>query len=140
MNLIAKMTGTKRQIAQDRVPQSRNFTKTWNVPQWVRENWLILILLAMYLLKVKHQDYINDLYMDDQIATDVSALLLWWVKSAVNFKLQQRRNLGTILQKWKRAIDEELAKFLKEGSNRKRIRQRIKTQAMARFYKGNGAE
>ncbi len=42
---VAKMEGSKRQIAQDRVPQARLY-KTWNIPEWKSEELVHLDLVS----------------------------------------------------------------------------------------------
>ena len=69
---IAKMTGTHRQVAQDRVPQARIY-KVWNVPQNGSPDADYLDLLARVLSQGKSSRLYKRLVYDDQIATDVSA-------------------------------------------------------------------
>src|SRR5580704_1410814 len=71
---IAKMTGTHRQVAQDRVPQAR-IDKVWNVPQNGTPDADYLDLLAKVLTLGKSSRLYKRLVYDDQIATGVNAFV-----------------------------------------------------------------
>jgi zinc protease len=130
---VAKMTGTKRQVAQDRVPQSRIY-KTWNIPEWGSKELAFLDLVSDVLAQGKTSRLYKRLVYDDQIATDVSA---YYSPGEIGsqFQITATAKPGDDLKKVERAIDEELAKFLKDGPSEKEL-QRVKTQHIAGFIRG----
>ena len=130
---IAKMTGEHRQIMQDRVPQSRIF-KVWNVPQWGSEESDYLDLLTDILASGKTSRLYKRLVYDEQIATNVSSYLDSR-EIAGQFYIDVTAKPGQDLAPIEKAIDEELAKILKEGPTEKEL-QRVKTQYFANFIRG----
>src|SRR5687767_8766002 len=71
---VAKMTGTHRQILQDRVPQAR-IDKVWNVPELGSPEADYLDLVANVLASGKSSRLYKRLVYDDRIATDVQAFV-----------------------------------------------------------------
>jgi len=69
---IPKMTGSHRQVMQDRVPQSRIY-KIWNVPQWGSQEGVYLDLVSDVLASGKTSRLYKRLVYDDQIATSARA-------------------------------------------------------------------
>ena len=130
---IAKMTGTKRQVAQDRVSQSRIY-KTWNIPEWGSKELAYLDLVSDLLAQGKTSRLYKRLVYEDQIATDVSAYYSGG-EIGSQFQITATAKPGDDLKKVEKAIDEELAKFLKDGPTEKEL-QRIKTQHLAGFIRG----
>jgi len=130
---IAKMTGTKRQVAQDRVSQSRIY-KTWNVPEWGSKELAYLDLVSDVLAQGKTSRLYKRLVYEDQIATDVSA---YYSPGEIGsqFQITATAKPGDDLKKVEKAIEEELVKFLKDGATEKEL-QRIKTQHIAGFIRG----
>src|ERR1700681_2500929 len=66
------MTGTHRQVVQDRVPQSRIY-KVWNIPEYGSADSVYLDLVGDILSSGKTSRFYKRLVYDDQIATNVSA-------------------------------------------------------------------
>lgn len=130
---VAKMEGTKRQIAQDRVPQARIY-KTWNIPEWKNEELVYLDLVSDVLASGKVSRLYKRLVYDDQIATDVYAYASGSEISS-QFQIVATAKPGVELSLVEKAIDEELAKFLKDGPTEKEL-QRVKTQYFSRFIRG----
>ncbi len=77
------MTGTRREITQDRVPQARIY-KVWNIPPYGAADTTYLDLLSDVLASGKTSRLYKRLVYDDQIATDVSGLRRSSRKSAAN--------------------------------------------------------
>ncbi|MDQ3392512.1 MAG: insulinase family protein [Bacteroidota bacterium] len=130
---IAKRTGTQRQFAQDRVPQARLY-KSWNVPQRGSKALDNLDLVSDVLAAGKNSRLYKRLVYQDQIATSVSA----YVDAreiASQFTIEATAKPGVDIAIIEKAIDEELAKFLKEGPTATEL-QRIKTQYFANFIRG----
>ncbi len=130
---IAKMTGVKRMVAQDRVPQSRIY-KVWNVPQWGTRDAVMLDLLSDVLSSGKNSRLYKRLVYEEQIATNVSAYIdVREIGS--QFYIEATAKPGEDLKKIEKILDEELAKLLKNGPTEKEL-QRVKTQYFASFVRG----
>jgi zinc protease len=130
---IAKMTGTHRQLVQDRVPQARLY-KVWNVPQWGSADADYLNLVADILSEGKNSRLYKRLVYDDQIATDVSAFLDAR-EIGSQFNVQVTARPGDDLSRVEKAANEELARFLESGPTPHEV-ERAKTRYMANFVRG----
>jgi zinc protease len=130
---IAKRTGSHRQQMQDRVPQARIY-KEWNVPEYAAADADYLELVTGVLAQGKTSRLYRRLVYDDQIATDVSS----WVDSreiGSGFVIRATAKPGGDLTRVERAIDEELARFIRTGPTPSELR-RVKTQFRANFIRG----
>jgi zinc protease len=130
---VAKRTGTQREVAQDRVPQARLY-KVWNMPRHGSADAAYLDLLSDILNSDKASRLYKRLVYDDQIATAVGAFLddreigdLFYITATAK--------PGDDLTKVEKAVDEELAKILKDGPTQSEL-DRIRTQWFARFVRG----
>jgi zinc protease len=130
---IAKRTGTQRQVAQDRVPQARIW-KIWNVPQWGSADADYLDLVAKVLSSGKTSRLFKRLVYDDQSATSVSASIDAR-EIGGQFSIDATVKPGGDLVKVEQAIDEEVARFFKEGPTEKELL-RVKTQYQSGFIRG----
>jgi len=130
---VAKMEGSKRQIAQDRVPQPKLY-KTWNVPEWSNEELVYLDLVSDVLAQGKVSRFYKRLVYEDQIATNVNAFLDAR-EIGSQFQIEVTAKPGIDLNIVEEAIDEELATFLAEGPSQKEL-ERVKTQHIANFVRG----
>ena len=130
---VAKRTGTHRMTAQDRVPQARIY-KVWNIPQYGTTAGNYLNLASDVLSSGKSSRLYKRLVYDEQIATDVSAGVDQ-SEIAGQFMIVATAKPGEKLEKIEKAIDEELAKFLKSGPTADEL-QRIKVQYEAGFIRG----
>jgi len=130
---IPKMTGSHRQVMQDRVPQSRIY-KVWNVPQSGSQEGVYLDLVSDVLASGKTSRLYKRLVYDDQIATSARAFVDLSEISG-QFYLDLTAKPGEDLAKVEKAGDEELQKFLKDGPTQKEL-EKIKTQYMAQFVRG----
>ena len=131
---VAKMTGTHRAVMQDRVPQARLY-EVWNVPQWGSADADYLDLVTDVLASGKTSRLYKRLVYDDQIATDVSAFIdQREIGSQVMIVATAKPggDLGAV----EKAVDEELARFLRDGPTAEEL-QRIKTQYRANFVRGS---
>ncbi|TDI09908.1 MAG: insulinase family protein, partial [Acidobacteria bacterium] len=130
---VAKMTGSKRQIVQDHVPQARIY-KVWNVPEWGTADADYLRLAGNVLASGKTSRLYKRLVYDDQIATDVSVSVNpQEIGSQVRIQATARR--GTELATLETAIDEELKRFFQEGATEREL-SRVKNQFVSRFIRG----
>ena len=131
---IAKMTGTHRQVAQDRVPQARVY-KVWNVPQYgCAGRRLPRSGDRRALARERRSRLYKRLVYDDQIATDVSAFS-YDQEIGGQFTIQATARPGDDLAKVEKALDEELARFLEDGPTAAEM-ERVKNQSMAGFVRG----
>ncbi|MCU1273335.1 MAG: peptidase domain protein [Bryobacterales bacterium] len=130
---VAKMTGTHRQVVQDRVPQARIY-KVWNVPQWGSEDAEYLDLVSDILAQGKTSRLYKRLVYDDQIATDALAYIDAR-EIGGQFYVRATARPGDDLAKVEKALDEELARFLEAGPTAHEL-ERVKTQYMASFVRG----
>ena len=130
---IAKRSGTHRHRMQDRVPQARVY-KVWNVPQWGTVDANLLDLVSDVLSAGKTSRLYKRLVYEDQIATNVSAYVALG-EIAGQFTIQATARPDADLAEVEKALDEELARFLKKGPTRKELR-RIKTQYVSRMVRG----
>lgn len=130
---IAKRTGTIRQRAEDRVPQSRIF-KVWNTPKFSSPENHQLMLFADILASGKTSRLYKRLVYDDQIATSVSAYLDAR-EIASQFNIDVTAKPGADLSVVEKAINEELKNLFEKGPSEKEL-QRVKTQRIAGFVRG----
>jgi zinc protease len=129
----AKRTGTQRQQVQDRVPQARLY-KVWNIPQEGSDAETYLDIASDVLASGKVSRLYKRLVYDDQIATAVSAGVDTR-EIASQFMITATAKPGADLVQIEKAIDEELANFIKTGPTEKEL-QRVKTQFEASFIRG----
>ncbi|HWF45618.1 MAG TPA: pitrilysin family protein [Bryobacteraceae bacterium] len=130
---VAKMTGVHRETVQDRVPLARVY-KVWNVPQFGAAQADYLNLATDVLASGKSSRLYKRLVYDDQIATRVSAdINEREIAGQVIIEVTARK--GKSLDDVEKAIDEELAKFLKDGPTPAEL-DRAKTSEEAHFIRG----
>jgi zinc protease len=130
---IAKRSGTHRQKTEDRVPQAR-LHMVWNIPEYGAPDATYLDLTTDVLAQGKNSRLYKRLVYEDQIATDVSAYLDSR-EIAGQVVIRATAQPGGDLAKVEAAIQDELAKFLKDGPTAAEL-ERAKTQHRARFLRG----
>ncbi len=130
---VAKMKGTHRMIAKDRVPQAKIW-KVWNVPEWGNREAVMLDLVSSILGSGKNSRLYKRLVYKDQIATDVS-VYVYLREIGGQFIISASARPGIDLATVEKAIDEELQKFLQEGPSNKELK-RVKIQYLSNFVKG----
>lgn len=130
---VAKMTGTHRQIVEDRVPQARLY-KVWNVPQVGSADADYLDLVTDILSQGKNSRLYKRLVYDDQIATDAAAYVSQR-EIGSQFFIRATAKPGGNLAAVEKAADEELARFLESGPTAHEL-ERVKTESMASFVRG----
>ena len=130
---IAKMTGTHRGVVQDRVPQARLY-KIWNAPPDGTPDGDYLDLVSDVLSTGKSSRFYKRLVYDDQIATDANAFVALR-EIAGQFHIQATAKPGGDLAQIEKELDEELARFLKDGPTAEEL-QRVKTEYAANFVRG----
>ncbi|HEX4546315.1 MAG TPA: pitrilysin family protein, partial [Candidatus Acidoferrum sp.] len=130
---IAKMTGRHQQKVQDRVPQARIY-KIWNVPQFASADADYLDLVSDILSSGKTSRLYKRLVYDDQIATNANAFVDLR-EIGGQFYVQATARPGQGLEQVEKELDEELARFLRDGPTAGEL-QRVKTEYAANFIRG----
>ncbi len=130
---IAKMEGTHRMVAEDRVPQARIW-KVWNIPEWGNKEAIMLDLASSVLSSGKSSRFYKRLVYKDQIATSASAYV-YLGEIGGQFMVSAAARPGVDLAKVEQALDEEFQKFLEEGPTEKELK-RVKVQYLSGFVKG----
>src|SRR5260370_41593468 len=130
---VAKMAGTHRQVVQDRVPQARIY-KVWNIPEYGSADSVYLDMVSDVLSTGKSSRFYKRLIYDDQIATGANAGVDLR-EIAGQFVVQATARPGQGLAQVEKELDEELARFLKDGPTAEEL-QRVKTQNDAEFIRG----
>jgi zinc protease len=118
---------------QDRVPQARIY-KIWNVPEYGSADADYLDLVSNCLSEGKTSRFYKRLVYDDQIATDANAFVNLR-EIGGQFQIQATARPGQDLAKVEKELNEELARFLKEGPTPEEL-QRVKTEYAADFIRG----
>lgn len=131
---IAKMKGTHREVTQDRVPLPRIYM-VWNVPQFGSVDADFLDLVSSCLGDGKTSRLYKRLVYDDQIASDVT-VYADEREIGGQFVVQVTARPGHTLDEIEKAIDEEMARFLKDGPTPEEL-QRVQTQYLANFLRGS---
>src|SRR5262249_17897249 len=130
---LAKRTGEQRQVVQDRVPQARLY-KVWNVPQFGAQDTDYLSLGAEVLPSGKSSLLYKRLVYDEQLASSVSAYASAG-EIGGHFVIVATARPGVRLARVEQAVDEELARFLRQGPTADELG-RVKTQTRAAFIRG----
>jgi zinc protease len=130
---VAKMTGTHRQIIQDRVPQARIY-KVWNNPQYGSVDADYLDLVAACLSTGKSSRFYKRLIYQDQIASEAIAFNDE-NEIASQFYVRGTARAGQSIAQVEKELDEELARFLKDGPTPEEL-QRAKADYEAQFIRG----
>lgn len=130
---IAKMTGTHRNTTQDRVPEPRVYM-VWNVPEFGSADADYLELVRRCLGEGKTSRLYKRLVYDDQIASDVQ---VYEDSREIGgqFDIQVTARAGHSLDEIEKEINEELARFLKDGPTQEEV-QRVQTEYIAGFLRG----
>ncbi len=130
---VAKMTGTHREITQEKVPLPRIY-KIWNIPAFGTADSDYLNLVASCLGDGKTSRLYKRLVYDDQIASDVT-VYNDAREIAGQFVIQVTAAPGHNLNQIEKAMNEEVARFLKEGPTEAEV-QRVQTEYLAGFLRG----
>ncbi len=130
---IAKMKGSHRQYAQDRVPQPR-LQKVWNVPAWGTKEAAQLQLLSDILASGKSSRLYKRIVYDEQLATEVSSFTDTR-EIGSQFYITADAKPEVPLTKIEAIINEELNRIIKQGITPAEL-ERAKTQHFANMVKG----
>jgi zinc protease len=130
---VPRRAETIRETAQDRVPQARIY-KVWASPGSGQRDVELLDLASAILGGGKTSRLYRRLVYQDQSATNVS-VQNETLEIAGMFTIEATVKPGGSLAAVEKAIDEEFAKFLKDGPTADELA-RAKTQALAGFLRG----
>jgi zinc protease len=130
---VAKMTGTHRSVTQDRVPLPRVYM-VWNVPEFGSADADYLRMVSSCLGDGKTSRLYKRLVYDDQIASDVT-VYLDQREIGSQLYVQVTARPGHNLDEIEKEINEEMAKFLKDGPRPEEL-QRVQTEYLANFVRG----
>jgi zinc protease len=130
---IAKMQGEHRQTLEDRVPQARVY-KVWNVPPSTSRVATELQLAGELLAGSKNSRLYERLVYKEQIATDITAVLDAR-EIGSQFLVWATARPGIELARVEKALDEELARFLRDGPTAAELT-RVRTSQFAGFVRG----
>jgi zinc protease len=130
----AKRTGMQRATAQDRVPQPRLY-KVWNTPGWATAEADYLDMVSGVLTAGKTSRLFKRLVYDDQIATNVVSYQDSREIGSL-FTIFANAKPGVELSTIEKAIDEEMARLLKDGPTEAEV-ERVRTQTLAGFIRGS---
>jgi zinc protease len=130
---IAKRSGVHREFTQEHVPLPRIYM-VWNVPQFGSPDSDYLELVSSVLGDGKTSRLYKRLIYDDQIASDVT-VYSDAREIGGQFVIQVTARTGHNLDEIEKAIDQEMARFLKDGPTAEEF-QRVQTQYLANFLRG----
>ncbi|MFW2405225.1 MAG: M16 family metallopeptidase [Gammaproteobacteria bacterium] len=130
---IPTHTSERRQIIQDRVPQSRAYM-AWTGPQWGTAEASYLALAASILSSGKNSRLYERLVYTDQSATDVVVAPLALEISGITYLIASAQP-GTEIGEVEKTIREELNRFAAKGPTRKEL-ERAKIGSRASFVRG----
>ena len=123
----------KREVMQDRVPQSRLY-KVWGGPRFSEEDADLLQLADAVLTAGKTSRLYNRLVYTDQIATDVSSFQFSG-DIAGYYQITASAQPGSETGPVELAINEELERFLRDGPTKDEL-ERAKTRLVSGVVRG----
>jgi zinc protease len=125
---IARMTGTRRAVMEDRVPQPR-LTRVFNIPGWGKPDNDYLDVAADVLSTGKTSRLFERLVYRDQVATDVRARASRGELGG-QFSITVTAKAGQDLLDIEKRVDEEMGKLMDDGPTTDEL-MRIKTMRRA---------
>jgi len=130
---IAKMTGTRRAMVQDHVPQARIY-KVWNIPGYKTRDFTLLDMTCDLIGNGKNSRLYKRLVYTDRTATAVAADIgPFEIGSQIQLYVTVKP--GSDPAAVEKAIDEELAKFIATGPTAAEV-ERVRTGNYANFVRG----
>jgi zinc protease len=123
----------KREVMQDRVPQARIY-KAWGAPEFRAEDADLLQLADAVLTSGKTSRLYQRLVYEDQIATDVGAYQFAGDIGGFYY-IQASAQPGGDLAAVEKAIDEEVARLLRDGPTKDEL-ERVTTQIKSGLIRG----
>ncbi len=130
---IAPLEGARRAVLEDRVPQARIY-KVWNIPPIFDRDTNHLDLVSDILGQGKTSRLYKRLVYRDQSCTAVAAYIDPR-EIAGQFTVMASVRPGGDPKAVERAMEEELARFLKDGPTAEELEQ-VRTRYVANFLRG----
>jgi len=130
---IPRHTAERREIMQDRVPQTRIYM-AWTGPRWGTEEATHMQLAANVLSSGKTSRLYKRLVYDEQVATDID-VGAYFVEIAGMLIVEVSVKPDVDANRVEDALREEIAKLIEEGPTKKEV-ERIRTQIKAGFIRG----
>ena len=129
----AKMTGTRRALLQDHVPQARIY-KVWNIPGETQRDYSMMDIVSDVLGGGKNSRLYKRLVYTDRTATAVQAYVgPFEIASQIQVVVTVKPGEDPV--KVEKAIDEEIASLLAKGPTPAEL-DRIRTTNFANFARG----
>ncbi|HEU4779770.1 MAG TPA: pitrilysin family protein [Steroidobacteraceae bacterium] len=130
---IARMSGTRRAMLQDIVPQARIY-KVWNIPGYKQKDFTLLDMTGDLLGGGKNSRLYKRLVYTDRTATNVTAFVgPFEIGSQLQIVVTVKP--GSDPAAVEKALDEELSRFLASGPAPEEV-ERIRTTNFASFARG----
>jgi len=123
----------RRQIMQDRVPQSRLY-KAWPGPRWGTTDATLLELATRILGGDKNSRLYKRMVYEQQTVTDISLATQPLEISGLSY-LAASAQPGTGLSEIEQSINDVIAEFIADGPTRKEL-ERVRIQMRAAFVRG----
>ncbi len=130
---VAKMTGERRAMLQDRVPQARIY-KVWNIPGYRQHDFTLLDMTADILANGKNSRLYKRLVYTDRTATAVGSFVgPFEIGSQIQIIATVKPGVDPAVVE--KALDEEVARFLATGPTPAEL-ERTRTTNYANFARG----
>jgi zinc protease len=130
---IAKMSGERRLLMQDRVPQSRIY-KVWNIPGYRHRDFALVDIASDVLTGSKNSRLYKRLVYTDRTATSVQSFVGPF-EIGSQLMIIATVKPGEDPAKVEQVLDEEIGKFLATGPTAAEL-DRIRTTTFASFARG----
>ncbi len=130
---IAKMSGTRRAMLQDNVPQARIY-KVWNIPGYNQRDYTLLEMTGDLLASGKNSRLYKRLVYTDRTATSVMAGVGPF-EIASQLQVIVTVKPGSDPAAVEKVLDEEVARYLAAGPTPEEL-DRIRTTNFANFARG----
>ena len=130
---VAKMSGERRAMLQDHVPQARIY-KVWNIPGYKQRDYTLVDMVGDLLAGGKNSRLYKRLVYTDRTATAVNAFIGPF-EIGSQLQLTVTVKPGSDPAVVEKALDEELARFLATGPTAAEL-ERVRTTNYANFVRG----
>jgi zinc protease len=130
---VAKMSGERRAMLQDHVPQARIY-KVWNIPGYKQRDYTLVDMVGDLLAGGKNSRLYKRLVYTDRTATAVNGFIGPF-EIGSQLQLTVTVKPGSDPAVVEKALDEELARFLAAGPTAAEL-ERVRTTNYANFVRG----
>jgi zinc protease len=130
---VAKMSGERRAMLQDRVPQARIY-KVWNIPGYKQRDFTLVDMVGDLLAGGKNSRLYKRLVYTDRTATAVNAFIgPFEIGSQLQLTITVKPGVDPAVVE--KAVDEEISRFLATGPTAADL-ERVRTTNYANFVRG----